>query len=173
MDNIILIGMPGCGKTTVGELLAKLMGYDFIDTDLIIQHAEGKKLFEILRDSGSEYFSRLENSVNKNLQAKRTVIATGGSVVYEKEAMEHLKSIGKVVYLEVSLGQLEKRIKNFATRGIRIEEGQTFRDLYLERLPLYKRYADITVNCSRGSLQKNAEKIFDRLIKEGLISANL
>ncbi|MEE0928993.1 MAG: shikimate kinase, partial [Acutalibacteraceae bacterium] len=87
MDNIILIGMPGCGKSTVGVLLAKLMGYDFIDTDLIIQHAEGKKLFEILRDSGSEYFSRLENSINKNLQAKRTVIATGGSVVYEKEAM--------------------------------------------------------------------------------------
>ncbi len=173
MDNIVLIGMPGSGKSTVGVLLAKLLGYDFIDTDLIIQHTEGKKLFEILRDSGSEYFSRLENSVNKNLQAKSTVIATGGSVVYEQDAMEHLKTIGRVVYLEVSLGELEKRISNFATRGIRIAEGQTFGDLFAERLPLYKKYADITVNCSRGSLQKNAEKIYEALIKDGFIAASL
>ncbi len=163
MDNIILIGMPGSGKSTVGVLLAKLLGYGFIDSDLIIQHTAGKKLFEILRDEGAEYFARLENSANANLMAHNTVIATGGSVVYGKEAMEHLKSIGKVVYLKVSLKELERRVNNFETRGIVMKNGQTLADIFEERAPLYEKYADITVICSKCSLQKNAEKIFEAI----------
>jgi shikimate kinase len=163
MDNIILIGMPGCGKSTVGVLLAKLLGFGFLDCDLIIQHTEGKKLYEILRDKGPDYFSKLENSVNANLMAHKTVIATGGSVVYGKEAMEHLREIGTVVYLKVSLKELERRVNNFSTRGIVMNDGQTLGDIFEERSPLYEKYADITVNCSRGSLQKNAEKIYEAL----------
>ncbi len=163
MDNIILIGMPGSGKSTVGVLLAKLLGYGFIDSDLIIQHTAGKKLFEILRDEGAEYFARLESSANANLMAHNTVIATGGSVVYSKEAMEHLKSIGTVVYLRVSLKELERRVNNFETRGIVMKKGQTLADIFEERASLYEKYADITVNCSKGSLMKNAEKIFEAI----------
>ncbi len=159
MDNIILIGMPGSGKSTVGVLLAKMLGYNFIDCDLIIQHSEGKKLYEIINDSGREYFARVENSVNANLHAHKTVIATGGSVVYGKEAMEHLSSIGTVVYLKVSLPELNRRIKNFSTRGIVREKGQTLAGIYAERTPLYEKYAHITVNCSHGTLHKNAQKI--------------
>ena len=159
MDNIILIGMPGSGKSTVGVLLAKMLGYSFVDTDLIIQQVENKKLYEILRDNGTEYFAQVENSVCKNLQANRTVIATGGSAVYGAEAMAHLKSIGKVIYLKVSLAELNKRVKNFETRGIMRKEGQTLEEILIDREHLYEKYADITVNCSRGSLSKNAEKL--------------
>jgi shikimate kinase len=111
MNNIILIGMPGSGKSTVGVLLAKIIGYRFIDTDLLIQEKEDRKLFEIIRDSGNDYFARVENEVNSSVSAERTVIATGGSVVYGEEAMEHLGSIGTVVFLDVSVEELEKRIK--------------------------------------------------------------
>lgn len=165
MDNIILIGMPGSGKSTVGVLLAKMLGYSFIDSDLIIQQVEGRMLYEILRDEGVEYFAKVENSVNANLQAHRTVIATGGSAVYGEEAMKHLSSIGRVVYLKVSLAELERRVRNFETRGIMREDGQTLADIYAERAPLYEKYADITVSCTRGSLQKNAEKIIAALNK--------
>lgn len=165
MDNIILIGMPGSGKSTVGVLLAKMLGYSFIDSDLIIQQVEGRRLYEILRDEGVEYFAKVENSVNANLQAHRTVIATGGSAVYGEEAMKHLSSIGRVVYLKVSLAELERRVRNFETRGIMREDGQTLADIYAERAPLYEKYADITVSCTRGSLQKNAEKIIAALNK--------
>ena len=165
MDNIILIGMPGSGKSTVGVLLAKMLGYSFIDSDLIIQQVEGRMLYEILRDEGIEYFAKVENSVNANLQAHRTVIATGGSAVYGEEAMKHLSSIGRVVYLKVSLAELERRVRNFETRGIMRDEGQTLADIYAERAPLYEKYADITVSCTRGSLQKNAEKIIAALNK--------
>ncbi len=163
MDNIILIGMPGSGKSTVGVLLAKMLGYNFLDCDLIIQHSEGKKLYEIINDSGREYFARLENSVNSNLHAHKTVIATGGSVVYGREAMEHLSSIGTVVYLKVSPIELSRRIKNFSTRGIVSDKNQTLLGLYAERAPLYEKYAHITVNCTRGTLHKNALKIISAL----------
>ena len=165
MDNIILIGMPGSGKSTVGVLLAKMMGYGFVDTDLLIQHFEGKKLYEILRDKGNDYFSEIENKIISGVQARQTVIATGGSAVFGPEAMEHLSSIGTVVYLKVSLRELRRRVKNFSTRGIMMEENQTLDDIFTERSPLYEKYADITVNCTGGSLQKNAEKIIAALGK--------
>ncbi len=159
MDNIILIGMPGCGKSTVGVLLAKRLGYRYIDVDLLIQEAAGKRLFEILRDDGGDYFADLENRIGAELQASRTVIATGGSMVYGKDAMAHLKSIGKVVYLNVPLVELVKRVNNFETRGILMAEGETLADLFAQRTPLYEHYADITVNCSGNNLTDNALQI--------------
>ncbi len=159
MDNIILIGMPGCGKSTVGVLLAKRLGFRYADVDLLLQEAAGKRLFEILRDDGGDYFAELENRVGASIQAQRTVIATGGSMVYGKEAMAHLKSIGTVVYLRVPLEELEKRVNNFETRGILMRDGQTLSDIFEERTPLYEKYADITVNCDGGDLTDNALRI--------------
>ena len=158
MNNIILIGMPGCGKSTMGILLAKIAGFGFIDTDLLIQKREKRKLYRIIGESGPEYFKKVENEVGCSVDVTDTVIATGGSMVYGAEAMEHLKSIGTVVYLRVSLGELKKRIRNTATRGIVMSEGVTLKDLYEERAVLYEKYADITVDCSRGALAENAEK---------------
>ena len=163
MNNIILIGMPGSGKSTVGVLLAKMLGMNFIDSDLLIQQQEGMKLYEILEQKGNAHFAKVEDEVNAAIAAENTVIATGGSVVYGKAAMSHLKKIGTVVYLKVPLKELERRIKNFATRGIQMEQGQTLGDLYAERVPLYEQYADVTVATGAGGLQRNAEKIIRAL----------
>ncbi|MBE6766533.1 MAG: shikimate kinase [Ruminococcaceae bacterium] len=163
MDNIILIGMPGSGKSTVGVLLAKIIGYRFIDTDLLIQEKEGRKLFEILRDSGNDYFAAVENEVNSSVMADKTVIATGGSAIYGEDAMKHLGSIGKIVFLDVPLYELEKRINNLSTRGIMFKSGQTLNDIYSERLPLYRKWADITISCEGESLSENAMKIAEAL----------
>lgn len=159
MDNVILIGMPGCGKSTIGVLLAKRLGYRYIDLDLLIQEEAGKRLFEILRDDGTNAFAALENKVGATLTAQRTVIATGGSIVYGNQAMENLKSLGTVVYLYVPIEELAKRINNFETRGILMREGQTFQDIYDERTPLYAQYADLTVDCNSGDLTDNALRI--------------
>lgn len=158
-NNIVLIGMPGSGKSTIGVLLAKIIGYDFIDSDLLIQAREGKKLYEIINEKGLDAFDKIENDVNASIRAERTVIATGGSVVYGKEAMEHLKKIGTVIFLDVSLEELNMRIKNMATRGISMRNGQTFEDLFNERNELYNRYCDIRVDCNKSTLAQNAEKI--------------
>ena len=145
-DNIILIGMPGCGKSTIGVLLAKNLAYGFLDSDLVIQEQSGRKLQEMIDEMGPEAFSAFEDAVNATLIPHNTVIATGGSAVYGTRAMEHFKQIGTVVYLKASYETIEKRIRNFATRGIVIPEGQTFRDVYNERTALYEKYADITVD---------------------------
>ena len=145
-DNIVLIGMPGVGKSTVGVILAKVMGYQFIDADLLIQQQEKRLLHEIIADVGVDGFIQVENRVNASIQAERSIIATGGSVVYGREAMEHLKSIGTVIYLKVSYAELEKRLADIQGRGVVLREGQNLHDLYLERTPLYEKYADLSIS---------------------------
>ncbi len=146
MNNIILIGMPGCGKSTLGVLLAKNLAYHFLDSDLLIQQKAGKKLQDILDQDGNEVFGKLENEVNLSLDIQNTVLATGGSAVYWEESMLHLKSIGLVVYLQVPYEELKSRITNMDSRGIVIPEGKTFRDIYEERNILYLRYADLVIS---------------------------
>ncbi len=147
MKNIILIGMPGAGKSTVGVVLAKNMGYTFLDSDLLIQDKYKKLLHEIIEERGIEGFWRVENEVNAGIETKKAVIATGGSVIYEAEAMEHLKSIGVVVYLKLSLEELVIRLGDLNERGVTLREGQDLADLYDERIPYYEKYADITIDC--------------------------
>ncbi len=143
--NIILIGMPGCGKSTVGVILAKVMGMHFCDTDIVIQEREGRKLQEIINNDGNDAFLECERKALLSIDADNTVIATGGSAIYSDEAMKHLKQNGIVVYLKVSEKEIERRLADFAARGVAIKDGMTVLDLYNERIPLYEKYADITV----------------------------
>lgn len=161
-DNIVLIGMPGCGKSTVGVVLAKALGYRFVDSDLVIQDQTGLLLSEIIESKGLEEFNRIENEINASLDYHRTVIATGGSVVYGKEAMEHLKSIGQIVYLELSYETLCERIGDLTARGVSIHEGQTFLELYKERLPLYEQYAEITLDAEHLSIREIVHLLRDK-----------
>ena len=158
-ENIILIGMPTSGKSTVGVILAKILGYRFIDADIVIQEKEGRKLSRIIAEDGIDGFIDIENRINSGINAKKTVIATGGSVVYGKEAMEHYKKIGKVVYLKVSLETLKKRLHHAKQRGVVMREGQTLDLLYKERALLYEQYADITVDEGDDSLEMVIEKV--------------
>lgn len=145
-NNIVLIGMPGVGKSTIGVVLAKILAYHFLDSDLVIQEKEGKRLHQIISEKGTERFLEIENNVNASLNADRTIIATGGSVIYGKEAMEHLKEIGKVVYLKADYQTIQNRLGNLKKRGVALKKGQTLKDLYDERTKLYELYADITVD---------------------------
>ena len=163
MNNVILIGMPGSGKSTVGVLLAKMAGLDFIDSDLLIQKAVGKRLFEIIEEKGNDEFLKIENQINSEINAHNSVIATGGSAVYCKEAMEHLKTLGRVVYIKVPLAEIKRRIGDFSTRGIVIKNGNSIEDLFAERVPLYEKYADITVECDKADIKENAEKLLSAL----------
>ena len=165
-DNIILIGMPGAGKSTVGVVLAKSLGYNFIDSDLVIQAETGKRLFEIIEEEGIDGFLAVENQINAKLQTHHAVIATGGSVIYGEEAMEHLKSIGKVVYLKVSYESLRKRLGDLLKRGVAIRNGSTLLDLYNERVPMYERYADITVDAQVKGIREVMEAIEAALVEQ-------
>ena len=150
MNNIVLIGMPASGKSTAGVLLAKAVGYGYIDSDLLIQSREKALLCDVLAREGAEGFIRIEESVNASLQAERCVISTGGSAVYGARAMEHLSSLGTVVYLKVGLKELERRLagKDIFRRGVVMrQKGETLAELYAERAPLYEKYAGITVDC--------------------------
>lgn len=158
-DNITLIGMPGAGKSTVGIVLAKVLGYDFIDSDLLIQKAEGKLLWQIMQEEGIDGFNRIEERINSEIQAERSVIATGGSVVYGPRAMEHLREIGTVVYLQVSCETLQKRLGDLTKRGVVLKPGQDLRGLYEERVPLYEKYAHITVPVDVTDVQQAVEAI--------------
>ena len=158
-DNIVLIGMPGVGKSTVGVVLAKALGYQFVDAYLLIQEAEGKLLSELIEEHGTDGFIEIENRVNSQIQTHRSVIATGGSVVYGKEAMEHLKSIGTVVYLKQNLRVLQRRLRNLKGRGVVLKEGQTLVDLYKERTVLYEKYADITVDQYKQSIEQTLKAV--------------
>ena len=144
-DNIVLIGMPTSGKSTMGVILAKILGYRFLDADIVIQEKIGKKLSEIIESEGIDGFIDIENRINSEIETERTVIATGGSVVYGKEAMDHYKNIGKVVYLKVDMDTLTKRLHNAKQRGVVMREGQSLVSLYNERSALYEKYADITI----------------------------
>ena len=170
MKNIILIGMPGCGKSTLGVLLAKSLGYEFIDTDLIIQKNTGRLLHQIVEEDGKESFLDVERDAILTLtQSENTIIATGGSAVLREEAMEHLKKNGIVVYLSLPYLAVSQRIRNIKTRGIAFGEGETLRDIYNQRLPYYERYADITMRCDLASVEKNVTRIVDILRKKRYI----
>ncbi len=162
MNNIILIGMAGCGKSTVGVLLAKALGMGFLDTDLVIQRREGKKLQEIINVDGLEYFKRAEDAALLSVETDSTVIATGGSAVYYNDAMKHLKAGGKCVWLALPFDVIERRIRNIKTRGIAIAPGKTLRDVFEERQPLYEKYADIRVDCA-GSAEDNVAEVIKAL----------
>ena len=168
MNNITLIGMPGAGKSTLGVVLAKILGYEFLDSDLLIQKEEKRRLYQIIDEEGEEGFKAIENRVNASIDTENTVIATGGSVVYCSEAMEHLKSIGKVVYLSLSLESLEKRLGNLKKRGVLLKEGQTLKSLYEERVPLYEKYADIVVDEEGKDLE--VCRHFWKHYRQGLLS---
>ena len=144
--NITLIGMPSAGKSTIGVLLAKRLGYSFIDADILIQETEGRLLKDIIAQEGMDGFLAVENRVNAGIKASRSVIAPGGSVIYGREAMEHLKEISTVVYLKMSYEELERRVGNVVDRGVALKEGMTLRDLYEERTAYYERYADLTID---------------------------
>lgn len=148
-DNLIFIGMPAVGKSTVGIVVAKRLGMRFVDADLLIQEQEKKLLREIIADVGEEGFLKIENQVNAEVQAENSVISPGGSVIYCEEAMRHYKEIGTIVYLKVSYQTIKRRIRNPKKRGVVLREGQSLRNLYNERVPYFEKYADITV-CEDG-----------------------
>lgn len=167
MGNIIFIGMPAVGKSTVGVIVAKRLGYHFVDTDILIQEEEGKLLKDIIAERGIEGFLDVEDRVNAEVRAEEdTVISPGGSVVYCGNAMRHYKEIGTVVYLQISYDTINKRLKNAKNRGVVLKEGQTFRQLYDERTALFERYADITV-CEDGlSLEETVDRVMEMLTDE-------
>lgn len=157
--NIVLIGMPGCGKSTIGVLLAKSLLYDFVDTDLEIQKKYSKSLCHIIKEQGLEEFKKIENSIISSLTKKNCVIATGGSAIYGKEAMENLKKGGKILYLKLPLEEIKKRIKNIKTRGIAMKADSSLDELYCERERLYEAYADITLECNGLTAEESVNKI--------------
>ena len=163
--NLVFIGMPAVGKSTVGIVVAKRLGMQFIDTDLLIQEREGKLLREILAEKGQSGFLEIENQVNLAVDPENAVISPGGSVVYCREAMEHYKKIGTVVYLRASYQTIKKRIRNPKRRGVVLREGQTLRNLYDERAPYFEKYADITV-CEDGCrIEETIENVLNAVKK--------
>ena len=147
-SNIILIGMPGVGKSTVGVLLAKATSRNFVDTDVLIQQAHRRRLQDIIDTDGLDHFKRIEERALLDLDVRGHVIATGGSVVYSESAMNHLKTAGVVVHLYLPFDALEPRLANLDERGVVREPGQTLAELYRTRGPLYQRYADFTIDCT-------------------------
>jgi len=163
MANVVLIGMPGCGKSTVGVLLAKALMMDFVDTDLIMQKQFGKPLQQLVDELGTEGFSRAEEACICSLQFENTVIATGGSVALEEKAMEHLRKNALVVFIHLSYESIEKRLRNIKTRGIAMKKGQTLRDLYDYRQPFYHRWGQIVVEADGQDIEQTVEMLVRRL----------
>lgn len=158
-ENIILIGMPGSGKSTCGVLAAKALLKNFFDTDLLFQGLEEKRLQDIIDDDGIEYFLSAEERAILSLDINATVVATGGSVVYSDKSMEHLKKSGKIIYLHLSYDTMVDRIKNITTRGVVVKEGDSLEDMYNERLPMYQKWADVVINCNNNTVEQTVEKI--------------
>jgi shikimate kinase len=167
MKNIILIGMSGAGKSTLGILLAKALNYDFMDTDVLIQQQEGQLLQDILQEKGIERFKTIEEKVICQLNTLNTIIATGGSVVYSNKGMKHLKEQGTIVYIAVDFEEIQKRVKNIHTRGIVMGPDQSLQDVYLERVMLYEKYADISVNIKQETIEETVSLLVELLEKEG------
>ena len=163
MDNIILIGMPGAGKSTVGVLLAKTLGYAFLDTVLVIQQREGALLQSLVDSLGVEAFLDVEADAICSVECRGTVIAPGGSAVCRERAMSHLKALGRIVYLHLPLEELERRLNNISTRGIAMAPGETLADLFAYRAPLYRNYADLTVDVGRQSLEETVALVLRAL----------
>ena len=158
--------MPASGKSTVGVILAKVIGYDFIDSDILIQREEGMRLAEIIEEKGIDGFIEVENRVNASLQASRSVIATGGSAVYGEEAMMHLREIGAIIYLQVDFDVIQRRLRNIRQRGVVLRKGQTLRALYEERCELYEKYADLIVREGSGEIEEVVARII-RTVRAG------
>ena len=163
MKNVILIGMPGAGKSTIGVILAKVLGYSFIDSDLLIQEKEKCLLKDIIEKAGLEGLIAVEEQVNTDISTENAVIATGGSVIYGPRAMEHLRSIGVVVYIRLSYETIENRLGNIRQRGVVLRKGQTLKSLYEERCPLYERYAHVIVDGEGLGMEELMERIAQSL----------
>lgn len=164
-NNIVLIGMPGAGKSTVGVVLAKVVGHKFVDSDLVIQETYDKLLHELITEHGLDGFLEIENQVNAGLDMEKSIIATGGSVIYGEEAMKHLKEIGLVVYLKLSLESIAERLGDLKQRGVALKEGWGLKELYEERVPLYEKYADVVMDCEGKSIRKITEEIAEEYKK--------
>ncbi|MCR5041779.1 MAG: shikimate kinase [Clostridia bacterium] len=165
MSNIILIGMPASGKSTVGVVLAKILGMDFVDTDLLIQSRSGERLEKIIERVGVDGFLDFERDVCLAMEAENTVVATGGSVVYREETMLRFKRLGTVVYLKVSLDELGRRLSDMKARGVALKNGQTLAELYGERTVLYEKYADVTIDEKGLTLEQTARRLSSALAK--------
>lgn len=161
MENVILIGMPGAGKSTVGVVLAKMLGYQFIDSDLIIQEKEKRLLKDIIAQEGLLGFIDIENKINSEIDANKSVIATGGSVIYGNEAMQHLRKIGTVVYIKLSYKELDDRLGNIKQRGVVLKDGQNLFGLYEERCPLYEKYAHKIIDAEDMDVEQVVQKIIN------------
>ena len=165
MNNIILIGMPGVGKSSIGVILAKELGMQFLDSDLLIQEREQRLLREILEQDGVDGFLQIEERINSSIEAEKAVIATGGSAVYSEKAMRHLKEIGTVVYLKLEYEPLSRRLGNLHNRGVVLREGQTLMDLYAERSELYEKYADHIVDETGRDMEQTLAAVIYTLYK--------
>ncbi len=164
-DNIVLIGMPGAGKSTMGVVLAKVLNYGFIDTDLVIQNQYGKTLQKIIDECGPEGFIQVENEVLRTIEATRSIISTGGSAVYSDEAMRHLRDTGLVVYLQISFDELTERLRNLQERGVVLKGGisMSLQELYDERKPLYEHYAEVTVDVNGLAIPEVVDKVIQAM----------
>lgn len=161
--NIVLIGMPGSGKSTVGVILAKVLGYEFIDSDIVIQHREGMLLHEILKKKGLDGFLEIEGEVNASINVDNSVIATGGSAVYSEKAMKHFKGQSTIVYIKLSYETLVSRLGDLRERGVALKDGMTLKELYEERCPLYERYADVVVEPQDLTVEQTMYEIKEKL----------
>lgn len=165
MKNIVLIGMPGCGKSTVGVILAKVMGFNFIDSDLLIQEQEKRLLKDIIEKDGLNGLIAIEEQVNSDIRVDNSVIATGGSVIYGARAMEHLRAIGTVVYIRLNYETIADRLDNIKQRGVVFKEGQSLKSLYEERCPLYEKYAHVIVDAEGLGMEELMDKIVQEVTK--------